>query len=45
MKYFTMIAISSLMVLSLAACEQDGPAENAGEAIDDAAEDVQDAVE
>ncbi len=31
-------------VLALVGCERDGPAENAGEAVDDAVGDVQDAL-
>ena len=42
MKY--LLPVTALILsLGLAACEQDGPAEDLGERIDNAAEDVQDA--
>ena len=32
--------LTALMITGLAACEKDGPAENAGKAIDEAASDI-----
>ncbi|GJL81277.1 MAG: hypothetical protein DHS20C01_09110 [marine bacterium B5-7] len=48
MKYSTILFrtfLAALFALGLAACEQEGPAENAGEKIDEATENVKDAVE
>ena len=36
--------ICAVLLLGLAACEREGPAEKAGRALDDAARDVRDAV-
>ena len=43
-KRFLAAIFSGLLLIGLSACEK-GPAENAGEAIDDAASDVKDAAE
>lgn len=40
----TLCLLISLVLFSLAACEREGPAEKAGEAIDRAGEDIRDAV-
>jgi PBP1b-binding outer membrane lipoprotein LpoB len=45
MKSIKLIAIALAAALALAACEEQGPFEEAGEKIDDATEDVGNAVE
>lgn len=45
---FTMIALALLLamsVVSLTACEDDGPVENAGEQVDEAMDEAGDAIE
>ncbi len=41
----SLVVLASIFALSLAACSQDGPAEEAGEAIDNAVEDAGDKIE
>jgi len=40
-----MAGVASLFLFSVAACDQDGPAEELGESIDNAAEETGDAIE
>jgi hypothetical protein len=40
----TLCLLISLVLISLAACEREGPAEKAGEAVDRAGRDIRDAV-
>ena len=42
MRYLTTLAALLLTTLFVAGCENDGPAEEAGEALDNAAEDIRD---
>lgn len=44
-KYLTTLATALFLAGALAACDEDGPAEEAGEAIDDAAEEAGEAAE
>ncbi len=45
MKFIQTMALAAILGLPLAACEQQGPFEEAGEKIDETAEDVGNAVE
>ena len=44
-RLITMLILGAVLGTGLAACEQDGPAERAGEKVDEAARDVRDGAE
>jgi hypothetical protein len=44
MNYTLLGILCAILLLGLAACEREGPAEKAGRAVDEAARDVRDAV-
>ena len=45
MKHLRLFLLALLLGLGVAACDTDGPAEEAGEEIDEAAEEIEDAVD
>lgn len=45
LKKMSIIAVAALALFALQACEQEGPAERAGESIDNAVDNTKDAVE
>lgn len=45
LKYWFMIAITSMMVTFFSSCDNNGPAEKAGEKVDEAVEETEEEVE